>query len=295
MHRVGIDLGGTKIEGAVLDEQGKVLVRRRVPTGQEDGYEAILDRMARLYRDILDEAGNPFHTLGVGTPGALELQTGVLKNSNTQCLKGRPIHHDLEQRFGHALRLENDANCFALAEATLGAGRGARMVFGVIMGTGCGGGLVIDGQVWTGHRAIAGEWGHMSIDPKGPECYCGRRGCVETFISGGGLERQWKEQQGSARRLADIVSGYREGEPAARRFMEAFFENFGRAMGNLVNMLDPDVIVLGGGVSNIDEVYREGLVAVQRHVFGGGEDTPVLRHQLGDSAGVIGAAMLGIP
>ncbi|HMO49964.1 MAG TPA: ROK family protein [Kiritimatiellia bacterium] len=294
MHRVGMDLGGTKIEGVVLDPEGNTLVRKRVPTRQEEGYEAILDRMAGLYRDVLAEAGNPAHTFGIGTPGAISPRTGLLKNSNTLCLNSKPIHRDLEARVGHAVRIENDANCFALAEALQGAGRAGRMVFGVIMGTGCGGGLVIDGHVWTGAQAIGGEWGHMSIDPAGAPCYCGRRGCVETFISGSGLQRQWRERHGQARLLADIVAGYRAGEADAAAFMAEFFEHFGRALGNLINMLDPDVVVLGGGVSNIDELYTEGVAAVGRHIFSDSMNTPIVRHQLGDSAGVIGSALLGV-
>ncbi len=292
MMRIGIDLGGTKIEGVVLGPEGQCVVRRRVPTLREQGYQAILDRIAALYREIRDEAGCPSHTLGIGLPGALSVRTGVLKNSNTICLNGQPIHRDLEERLEHALCLENDANCFALAEAMLGAGRGRRMVFGVIMGTGCGGGLVIDGKVWTGAQAIAGEWGHMAIDPAGLLCYCGRRGCVETLISGGGLERQWQERFGHACRLPAIVEAYRAGDDRAAGFMRDFFESFGRALGNLINLLDPDIIVLGGGVSNIDEVYTEGLAALRRNVFSDSFETPVVRHQLGDSAGVIGAALL---
>ena len=295
IYRVGIDLGGTKIEGVVMDPDGTtVLVRRRVPTQQEQGYEAILDRITSLYHDILQVAGNPAHSFGIGTPGAISPRTGLLKNSNTLCLNEKPLHRDLENRVDHPLRLENDANCFALAEATQGAGKGGRMVFGVIMGTGCGGGLVIDGKVWTGTQAIGGEWGHMSIDPAGAPCYCGRRGCVETYISGSGLQRQWKERFGNARPLAEIVSAYRAGEDDAKVFMADFFDLFGRAMGNLINILDPDVIVLGGGVSNVDELYTDGVVAVRKNVFSDSMETPIVRHQLGDSAGVIGAALIGI-
>jgi len=294
IFRVGIDLGGTKIEGAVLDPEGKIVVRQRVPTNQEDGYEAILDRVADLYGRIVREAGNPDHTLGIGTPGALIPRAGVLKNSNTQCLKGMPIHRDLERKVNRVLRLENDANCFALAEAKLGAGKDHRMVFGVIMGTGCGGGLVIDGEVWIGLQAIGGEWGHSAIQPDGPLCYCGRRGCVETFISGGGLERSWLDQHGKKRLLPEIVAGYRNGEPEAAAFMADFFNHFGQAMANLINVLDPSIVVLGGGVSNIDEIYTQGIAAVRRQVFSDSLETPIVRHQLGDSAGVIGAALIGV-
>jgi len=294
--RVGIDLGGTKIEAVVLDPAGEILVRRRVPTNQSSGYETILDRLTGLYKDILNEAeisGQP-HSIGIGTPGALNPRTGKLKNSNTLCLNGRTVQRDLEPRIGHPLRIENDANCFALAEAQLGAGRNHRMVFGVIMGTGCGGGLIIDGKMWAGPQAIAGEWGHMSIRPDGPSCYCGRKGCVETLISGGGLEQRWLQQYGQKRGLPEIVEGYRNGESGASDFMKEFFEHFGQAMANLINILDPDVVVLGGGVSNIDEVYTEGIEAVRRHVFTDTLETPIVRHQLGDSAGVIGAALIGM-
>ncbi|HMP74472.1 MAG TPA: ROK family protein [Kiritimatiellia bacterium] len=293
-HRIGIDLGGTKIEGAVLDPHGHILVRRRIPTLPEQGYPSILERIASLYRDILHEAGSPEHTFGIGTPGALSPHTGLLKNSNTLCLNGNPLHHDLERLIQRPLRIENDANCFALAEALHGAARGHRMVFGVIMGTGCGGGLIIDGHIWTGPQAIGGEWGHMSIDPLGPSCYCGRRGCVETYISGSGLQRQWHEQHADHRALTDIVAAYRAQDPLAIPFMNHFFETFGRALGNLINALDPDVIVLGGGVSNIDELYTLGADAVRRNLFSDHPHITLLRHQLGDSAGVIGAALNGI-
>ncbi len=293
-HRVGIDLGGTKIEGILLDPAGRELIRRRVPTAQERGYDAILDSIAELYRGIVQEAGQPAHTFGIGTPGAISPRTGLLKNSNTLCLNGKPLHTDLEQRIGRPLRLENDANCFALAEALQGAGRGARMVFGVIMGTGCGGGLVIDGSVWTGRQAIGGEWGHMAIQPDGAQCYCGQRGCVETLISGSGLERRWKDEHGEPRKFKDIVAAYRSGEAAATAFVQTFFAHFGRALANLINILDPDVIVIGGGVSNTNELYTLGADEVARRVFSDSLDTPIARHQLGDSAGVIGAALLGI-
>ena len=294
MHRIGIDLGGTKIEGIVLDPAGRELVRRRVPTAQERGYGAILDTIAELYRGILADAGHPEHTFGIGTPGASSPRTGLMKNSNTVCLNGQPVHRDLEQRLGRPVRMENDANCFALAEALQGAGRGAHMVFGVIMGTGCGGGLVLDGQAWTGRQAIGGEWGHMVLQPGGPACYCGHRGCVETLISGGGLERRWREEQGTARKLPDIMADYRRGDTLARVFVAKFLAHFGQALANLINILDPDIIVLGGGVSNHDELYTEGVAEVARRVFNDRLETPIVKNQLGDSAGVIGAALLGI-
>ncbi len=294
MHRVGIDLGGTKIEGILLDPGGKELIRRRVPTGQERGYAAILGTIGDLYRGIVAEAGQPPHSFGIGTPGAISPRTGLLKNSNTVCLNGQPLHRDLEQLLGRRVRIENDANCFALAEALQGAGRGARMVFGVIMGTGCGGGLVLDGQVWTGRQAIGGEWGHMVLQPGGPACYCGHRGCVETLISGGGLEQRWREAHGTARRLPEIMADFRRGDTLAGVFVAQFLANFGQALANLINALDPDVVVLGGGVSNHDELYTQGVAEVAKRVFSDGFDTPIVKHQLGDSAGVIGAALLGV-
>ncbi|OGV62563.1 MAG: N-acetylglucosamine kinase [Lentisphaerae bacterium RIFOXYC12_FULL_60_16] len=292
-HRIGIDLGGTKIEGIVLDAQGHESFRKRIPTEQEKGYSGILANIESLYREMADSIRQAPHTFGIGTPGALSIRTGLLKNSNTLCLNGQPLRTDLEERLKHSVTIQNDANCFAMAEALHGAGRDQPMVFGVIMGTGCGGGLVYRGEVITGRQAIAGEWGHMSIDPNGPPCYCGSRGCVETFISGGGLERQWKARFGKAQALREIVAAFRSGDSTAIDFMQEFFSRFGRAMANLINILDPDMIVLGGGVSNIDELYTDGIKAVANAIFSDSLETPIVRHALGDSAGVIGAALVG--
>lgn len=293
MLRLGIDLGGSKIEGIVRDDVGKELFRKRVPTRQEFGYEHILDAVHNLYRDMLRQSSQEPHTVGIATPGSISPRRGVLRNSNTQCLNGKPFHRDLEEQLGHSVTVVNDANCFALAEALLGAGRGYDSVFGVIMGTGCGGGIVIDGKVHEGRHGIGGEWGHTVIDPHGPQCYCGARGCVETLISGGGLERLWKEMHGKQHAMIDIVADFRSGDPDARDFMSRFFRQFGRAMANLVNVLDPDVIVLGGGLSNIDELYSDGLEYVRDAVFSDFFETPIVRNELGDSSGVIGAALVG--
>lgn len=293
MNRIGIDLGGTKIEGVVLDAEGHELFRQRVATEQEQGYEAILGRIQHLYEWLHRQAGDPC-TFGIGTPGAMSLKTGRLKNSNTACLNDQPLRQDLERRLGRPVAIQNDANCFAMAEAVYGAGRGRDLVFGVIMGTGCGGGIVVGGHVRTGPQAIAGEWGHMSIDPQGTPCYCGNRGCVETLISGGGLETRWQQQHGAKRTLRQIVTAFRAGEPHAGAFMQEFFVSFGRAMANLITILDPDVVVLGGGVSQIDELYTLGVEQVACFIFNDGLDTPILRHTLGDSAGVIGAALIGV-
>ena len=294
MFRIGIDLGGTKIEGIVLDAQGKELFRKRVETQQEKGYAHILNRIKGLYDELAAGFQGAPHTFGIGTPGAVSPRTGFLKNSNTVCMNGQPLKADLERVLGRKIEIQNDANCFAMAESLHGAGRGKKLVFGVIMGTGCGGGIVHNGEVITGPQAIAGEWGHMSIDPKGPKCYCGQRGCVETLISGSGLEARYAEQFGGKRPFKKIVQDYYAGDAKAVEFMKIFFRNFGRSLANLIDVLDPDVIVLGGGVSNFDALYTEGVAAVAKQVFSDSLETPIVKHQLGDSAGVIGAALIGI-
>ncbi len=294
MFRIGIDLGGTKIEGIVLDAAGKELFRQRVDTQQEKGYDHILGRIQGLHDDLAARIQNQPHTFGIGTPGAISPRTGLMKNSNTVCLNGRPLKTDLERILGRKIEIQNDANCFAMAEALHGAGKGKKLVFGVIMGTGCGGGIVYQGEVVTGPQAIAGEWGHMSIHPDGPLCYCGQRGCVETYISGGGLEARYAEQFGVKRSFKEIVRDYATGDAKTVAFMKIFFRNFGRALANLIDVLDPDVVVLGGGVSNFDAIYTEGVAEVAKHVFSDSLETPIVKHQLGDSAGVIGAALIGI-
>ena len=317
MFRIGIDLGGTKIEGIVLDEEairlrqdfrrrqgyggqagatgatGEVL-RKRVETQQEKGYNHILDRIKNLHDELAAGIQGAPHTFGIGTPGAISPRTGLLKNSNTVCMNGQPLKADLERILGRKIEIQNDANCFAMAEALLGAGRGKKLVFGVIMGTGCGGGIVHQGEVITGPQAIAGEWGHMSIAPDGPLCYCGQRGCVETYISGGGLEARYAEQFGKKRSFKEIVQDYHAGDAKAVAFMKIFFRNFGRSLANLIDVLDPDVVVLGGGVSNFDALYTEGVAEVAKQVFSDSLETPIVKHQLGDSAGVIGAALIGV-
>jgi fructokinase len=306
MFRIGIDLGGTKIEGIVLDEEAirlrpemrdfdaTSLFRKRVDTQQEKGYRHILDRIKGLYDELVAGIQGAAHTFGIGTPGAISPRTGLLKNSNTVCMNGQPLKADLERLLGRKIEIQNDANCFAMAEALHGAGRGKKLVFGVIMGTGCGGGIVHRGEVITGPQAIAGEWGHMSIAPDGPLCYCGQRGCVETFISGGGLEARYAEQFGKKRSFKEIVQDYYAGDAKAVEFMKVFFRNFGRSLANLIDVLDPDVVVLGGGVSNFDALYTEGVAEVAKYVFSDCFEMPIVKHQLGDSAGVIGAALIGV-
>ena len=294
MYRIGMDLGGTKIEGIVLDPAGKEIFRKRVPTESAKGYEHILGNIHGLYKDLTASVQGAEHTFGMGTPGALSPRSGLLKNSNTVCMIGKPVKADIERLLGHRVEIQNDANCFAMAEALYGAGKGKNLVFGVIMGTGCGGGIVYKGEVFTGSQAIAGEWGHMSIDPQGPVCYCGQRGCVETYISGGGLENRWIEKYGEKRLLRDINADYYKDEPKAVEFINIFFRNFGRSIANLINVLDPDVVVLGGGVSNFDAIYTEGVGQVKKFIFSDSLETPIVKHQIGDSAGVIGAALIGV-
>jgi fructokinase len=294
MFKLGIDLGGTKIEGIALDEDGNEKFRDRIPTEQEKGYEAILENIKTMYDRLTEAIEDRDHTFGIGTPGALSVKTSLLKNSNTVCMNGKPVKDDLEKKLGRPIAIMNDANCFAMAEALYGAGKGRKVIFGVIMGTGCGGGIVHEGKVVNGLQAIAGEWGHMSINPQGPLCYCGTRGCVETYISGGGLENRYEEMFGSRKALKHIVEEYRDGDKNAAGLMRLFFENFGRSLANLINILDPDVVVLGGGVSNIDEIYTEGVEQVEQQVFSDTLETPVVKHEIGDSAGVIGAALIGV-
>ena len=279
MNRLGIDLGGTKIEGIVLDEENNVLRRKRIPTPSHN-YQQILNSIADLINQIkISEC-----TIGICTPGAISKKTGLVKNSNTQCLIGKPLKEDL---LGREVVIQNDANCFAMAEATLGNAKDYRVVFGVIMGTGVGGGIVIDRQVQQGRSNIAGEWGHHTICKDGPECYCGKRGCVETYISGPALEKRWKDMTGEQSSLKEIVK--MSSSKVGNRWKREFLENFGISLANVIDILDPDVIVLGGGVSNISFLYEEGREYVYRYVFSDIVDTPILQNKLGDSAGVFGA------
>jgi fructokinase len=292
--RIGIDLGGTKIEGIVLDSHGAELFRKRINTEQERGYSHILAQIKRLRDTLQDEIKNQPHTFGIGTPGAISRRTGLLKNSNTVCMNGQPLKTDLEKILGRKIEIQNDANCFAMAEALHGAGKGKNLVFGVIMGTGCGGGIVYKGEVITGPQSIAGEWGHMSINPNGPPCYCGQRGCVETYISGGGAEARYAEQYGEKKTFVEIEQARLQAEPRAVEFMQAFFRNFGRSLANLIDILDPDIVVLGGGVSKFQPLYTEGVAEIAKQIFSDSLETPIVENQLGDSAGVIGAALVGI-
>jgi fructokinase len=295
MLRIGLDLGGTKTEGIVMDEAGRILLRERLPTPQTDGYDAILQNIYTLVRDLEKKTGQACH-VGIGTPGAISARTGCLKNSNTVCLNGKPIKTDLEKILGRPIRIANDANCFALSEALDGAGKGHDMVFGVILGTGVGGGIVFHGKLHEGPQHIGGEWGHNILEPDGPPCYCGKRGCVETFLSGPGLAQDWRRHGGDPLFEAkDIVVLAEQGDARAKAAMQRYFDRFGRALSVVINILDPDVIVLGGGMSNIPRLCTDGRDSVARYVFNDELRTKILPHVHGDSSGVRGAAQLWAP
>ena len=287
MYKIGIDLGGTKTEGILLDDSLNVIQRTRVSTPQNN-YQEIINQIISLVNDLSKNITN--FTVGICTPGAISKKTGMLKNSNTQCLIGKPLKEDLEKNLDKKVSMENDANCFAISEATMGSAKNHPFVFGVIMGTGVGGGIVIDGKIHQGRTNIAGEWGHHTLHQNGNKCYCGKTGCVETYISGPGLEKRWEELSGKKELLPEIVKNL--DSPQFGQWKEEFLDNFGTALANVIDILDPDVIVLGGGLSNIEFLYSDGIQNVYDKVFSDLVDTPILKNSLGDSAGVFGAALL---
>jgi len=288
MHKIGIDLGGTKTEGVLLDEKFEIIDRKRLATNQQEGYSSILELIKNLVDDLKQKTDDSI-SIGICTPGALSKQSGVIKNSNTQCLIGKDIKNDLENLLKQKISIENDANCFTLAESKLGAAQKFDIVFGVIMGTGVGGGIVIKEQIHNGRTNIAGEWGHHCIKPAGNSCYCGKSGCVETYLSGPALEKRWEEISGEQQSVSEILQANNNQYP---RWKGEFLENFGLALGNVIDILDPDAIVLGGGLSNIPFLYDQGKDSVYHQVFSDQIDTPILKNKLGDSAGVFGACMI---
>ena len=289
MHKIGIDLGGTKTEGILLDDNFEIIERKRVKTNQEKGYSSILELIKNLVDDLRQKTDQQT-SLGICTPGALSKKSGLIKNSNTQCLIGKDLKTDLENIFKHNISIENDANCFALAESKLGAAQNFDVIFGVIMGTGVGGGIVIKEQIHNGRTNIAGEWGHHCIKPAGNSCYCGKRGCVETYLSGPALEKRWEEISGKQQSVFEILQ--KSDDDLLQKWKTEFLENFGLALGNVIDILDPDAIVLGGGLSNIPFLYDQGKDSVYQQVFSDQIDTPILKNKLGDSAGVFGACMI---
>jgi len=294
--RIGVDLGGTKIEVAAFDDAGRELVRRRVPTPRHD-YERTLGALVELVLAVEDEAGGSA-TVGVGMPGALSPATGLVKNANSVWLNGQPFDVALAARLGRPVRLANDANCFALSEALAGAAVGATCVFGVIIGTGTGAGIVFDGRIWRGRNATAGEWGHNPLpwptadERPGPPCYCGRSGCIETYLSGPGLERDHAAACGQEVTAIEIGRRAAAGDLACDATLVRYEERMARALAHVINLLDPDVIVLGGGLSNLERLYTNVPRLWGRWVFSDRVDTRLLPPRCGDSSGVRGAAWL---
>lgn len=296
IYKIGIDLGGTKTETILFSPDDRILRRQRVPTprGGDAEYEGIVDTVCRQIQTTAQQIRGHAHTIGIGIPGTLDPQTETVQNANTTCLSGRSFKKDVEQRIGRPVGMENDANCFTLAEAVQGAARGYPLVFGMILGTGCGGGICIEGKVHHGIQMIAGEWGHFSVDPRGDRCWCGNRGCIETKLSGTGVSNAYYQAYGERLSLQEITRRHRLGDENCRRIFNRFLDDFGRCVGGIVSTLDPDAIVIGGGVSNIEELYSEGVENIRRYAFHRNMQTPILKHQLGDSAGVYGAAWIGV-
>lgn len=290
---LGIDLGGIKTEGVVLDRDLKVLFRKRIPTQKEKGYEHLIKDIAFLYDEMVDLIDNKAHTFGIGTSGSISKKTGFIKNSNLAILNSTPFIQDLEKAINRKVAWQNDSNCFVLAEANFGAGKGKKRVFGAIMGSGIGGGMIFDGKLINGLQSLAGEWGHSIISSYGPQCHCGKIGCIETFISGPSVERKYKEMFEEEISMQEIVKRYRLGDEKSRIIMSEFFLYFGKSVSNLIAILDPEIIILGGGLSNIDELYTIGLSKVKDFVFNDELTTPIVRNKCGDSAGVLGAALIG--
>ncbi|HXX85193.1 MAG TPA: ROK family protein [Casimicrobiaceae bacterium] len=296
MIRFGVDLGGTKTEIIALDDAGKELLRRRVATPKDD-YRATLDSVVELVRSAETELGST-GSVGIGTPGSLSRATGLLRGSNSVCLNGRRIKADLESLLKREVRISNDANCFALSEAIDGAGQGAEIVFGVILGTGVGAGIVVRGRVLTGANAIAGEWGHNPLpwptddERPGPPCFCGKAGCIETFLSGPGMERDHAGAAGELLSAQDIATRAAAGDARCEATLARYENRLARALAHVIDIVDPDVIVLGGGMSNIERLYAGVPRLWGRWVFSDRVDTRLARHRHGDSSGVRGAAWL---
>jgi predicted NBD/HSP70 family sugar kinase len=301
---IGVDLGGTKTEVAAFERPAlagaaipEARFRRRAPTPKGD-YAATVALIAALVAEARAAAGqnHPVHAMGMGTPGAPSRRDGRIKNSNSQVLNGRPLLRDVQAAVGLPVVIANDANCFALAEGTFGAGRGAEVVAGIILGTGMGGGIVVRGELLEGPQGIAGEWGHLALDPQGPRCSCGQRGCLETFLSGSGMERRYQAETGRLRPAQAIWAAAED--PAhpehgdAARACADYLAWFGRGVASILNVLDPDVVVLGGGLSQVARLYRDGPAAVRAHLFSDELTTPIRPPLLGDAAGVFGAALL---
>ncbi len=294
----GLDLGGTKIEGIVLSPEpdGKILVRKRIPTEGDRGYDHVLKQITGLLESMIADTGTSPKSIGMGTPGTLDPHTGRLRGSNSQHLNHRALNKYLEDRLGIPVWIENDANCFTLAESESGAAAQLeprpRVVFGIILGTGVGGGIVVDGKLLSGNHGIAGEWGHNFLDESGGACYCGRHGCVETILSGPALERYYRSISGNGSTLEQINHLSESGDANAQKTMSRLIRYFGKGVASVINLLDPDVIVVGGGVGNIRTLYSRGMEEVAKYIFAPTLNCRIVPPKLGDSAGVFGAAYL---
>lgn len=294
--RIGVDLGGTKIEALAIDKAGRELVRHRIDTPREN-YEATVAAIAELVRRIERETGRT-GTVGAGIPGCISRLTGLVKNANSTWLNGRPLDRDLCNALEREVRVANDANCLAISEATDGAAAGKRVVFGVILGTGCGGGIAINAHIHDGANGIAGEWGHNPLpwaraeELPGPECYCGKRGCLEKWISGTGVAKDYQQATGREHTTREIMAAYDAGDPDASAAVDRFEDRLARGLAHVINMMDPDVLVFGGGLSRAEHLYRSIPERLPQYVFGGEVATPILQAKFGDSSGVRGAAWL---
>lgn len=294
----GIDLGGTKIEGVILndDDVANPLVRTRVDTEAFKGYDHIVNQIVKLVEMMKQQSGFLPAKIGMGTPGVLDPVLQTMKNCNSTALNGMPLKKDIEEKLQIPIVLANDANCFALAETRWGAVKekcpDAKLVFGIIMGTGVGGGIVFNHHVWNGKHGIAGEWGHNFLDESGGKCYCGKLGCVETVISGPATERYYEKLTGEKIKLKEISKRYKEHDAAAKQTIERLCNFFGKAVSVVVDILDPDVFVIGGGVGNIDALYTDGVESLKKYIFNNRVDVQIIKPALGDSAGVFGAAAL---
>jgi len=297
--RIGIDLGGTKTEAIALALDGRELMRKRIATPKDD-YEGTVSAIVGLVHEV-ERALGAAGTVGIGMPGAISPASGLIKNANSAWLIGHPLDRDLAAALDRPVRLQNDANCLAVSEATDGAGAGCQVVFAVIIGTGVGGGIAVRGAPLTGRNAIAGEWGHMQLpwmlddERPGPDCYCGLTGCVETFVSGPGLARDYQRATGRTLLGEAIVEAAAQGDAAAEAALQRYDSRLARGLANVINILDPDVIVLGGGLSNLDRLYRNVPAIWERWVFSDSVATPLRKALHGDSSGVRGAAWLWPP
>lgn len=299
--KIGVDLGGTKAEVILLDPSDGEHYRNRAPTPRDEDYESVVrtlrdaiqaaaDAIPKGDRKEADEAGL---AIGMGIPGMIHRADGRVFTPNLAMLNDRTLGEDLSQALGRPVRLDNDANCFLRAECRNGAGRRHGVVFGAVLGTGCGGALSLHGNIWSGANGFAGEWGHISIDPEGPRCGCGNRGCIETRISGSGVERTFRRRFGRTASMEEIVAGHRAGEPDCVSAFEQFLDDFGRSLGGMMSVFDPDAVVIGGGLSAILELYNVGAERVRAWAYRSDARTPILQAELGDAAGVFGAAWLG--